>query len=107
MVKLNGCLKASQGDRRKTRLTAGVGEGEGPVKSIEPGTVGICIRVCASRGKDVSNGSMLRMTASDSVSSVFSNLNSSVTWGEMKQSRCPFVVVNWAEHGGNYKYVGS
>ena len=64
MVKLNGCLKASQKDRRKTRLTAGVGEGGGSVRSSEPGTVG---GVCAPRGKHAFNGSMLRMTASDSV----------------------------------------
>ena len=54
------------------------------------------------REKHAFNGSMLRMTASDSVSQVFSNFNSSVAWNEMKQSCCPFVVVNWAEDGGNY-----
>ena len=65
---MDGCLKASQRERRKTRLTAGVGEGEGSARSIEPGTVGICGGVSAPRGKHALNGSMLRMTASDSVS---------------------------------------
>ena len=103
MVKVNGCLKAStKREGRETRLTGCAGEGEELVRSIEPGTVGICVRACAPSGGHASNGSMLRMTASDSVSQIFSNLNSSVAWGEMRQSPCPFVVVNWAEDGGNY-----
>ena len=75
-MKLNGCLKASQRQRKKTRLTAcaGEGEGEGSVRSIELGTEGICIRVCASRGKHASSSSMLQMTASDSVSQIFQTL---------------------------------
>ena len=88
-------------------MTACVGEGEEAVGFIERGTVGICGGVSAPRGKHAVTSSMLQMTASDSVSQVFSNLNSSVTWGETKQSRCPFVVVNWAEDGGNYYYVRS
>ena len=68
MVKLDGCLKASKREGRETRLTAGVGEGEGEVRCIEPGTVGICIRVCALSGGHALNSSMLRITASDSVS---------------------------------------
>ena len=68
MVKVNGCLKAStKREGRETRLTAGVGEGEGSARSIERGTVGICGGVSAPRGKHALNGSMLRMTASDSV----------------------------------------
>ena len=67
MMKLNGCLKASQKDRRKTRLTVGVGEEEGSARSIERGTVGTCGGVSTPRGKHAFNGSMLRMTASDSV----------------------------------------
>ena len=84
-------------------MTAGVGEGEGSVRSNEPGTVGICGgSVRREETRIPFNSSMLRMTASDSVSQIFSNLNSSVAWGEMKQSRCPLVVVNRAEDGGNY-----
>ena len=52
---------------RENRLTTGVGEGEGSVRCIEPGTVGMCIRVSALSGGQF-NSSMLRMTASDSVS---------------------------------------
>ena len=55
-------------------MTAGVGEGEGSARSIEPGTVGICGGVSAPRGKHALNGSMLRMTASDSVSQIFQTL---------------------------------
>ena len=36
MVKVNGCLKAStKREGRETRLTAGVGEGEGSVRYVE------------------------------------------------------------------------
>ena len=65
---VNWRLKASQRDKRKTRLAAGVGEGEESVRSIERGTVGICGRVCAPSGGHVLQSSMLRMAASDSVS---------------------------------------
>ena len=68
MMKLNGCLKASKREGRETRLTAGVGEGEESVRSIEPGTVGICGGVSAPRGKHALTSSMLQMTDSDSVS---------------------------------------
>ena len=69
MVKVNGCLKASTKiEGRETQLTGCAGEGEGSVRFVEPGTVGICGGVSAPRGKHALNGSMLRMTASDSVS---------------------------------------
>ena len=69
MVKLDWCLKASsKRDGRETRLAAGVGEGEESVRSIEPGTVGIRGRVCAPSRGGAFNSSILRITASDSVS---------------------------------------
>ena len=55
-------------ERSETRLTAGVGEGEGSVRCIEPGTMGMCIRVSALSGGHAFNSSMLRIIASDSVS---------------------------------------
>ena len=60
MVKLNGCLRASRRETRKTQLTAGVGEGEESARSVERGTVGICVRVCAPSGGHAFSGSMLR-----------------------------------------------
>ena len=69
METVNGCLKASsKREGRVTRLTARAGEGEGSVRFIERCTVGICGGVCAPREKHAFKGSMLRMTASDSVS---------------------------------------
>ena len=69
MATVNGCLKASDRETGKTRLTAcaGEGEGEGSVMSIERGMVGICGGVCAPREKHAFNVSMLRMTALDSI----------------------------------------
>ena len=46
-------------ERRKAQLTAGVGEEEGSVGSIEPVTGGICVRVCAPSGGHAFNSSML------------------------------------------------
>ena len=61
MVKVNGCLKASTKiEGRETRLTGCAGEGEGSVRFVEPGTVGICVRACAPSGGHAFSGSMLR-----------------------------------------------
>ena len=48
MVKVDGCLKASTKiEGRETQLTGCAGEGEGSVRFVEPGTVGICGGVSA------------------------------------------------------------